>query len=224
MHFVLALLLLQAPVANPGTGTIAAPAAVAGPPRDSSFILSCAAFHADLTEADLIKRFGAGNVRRAPVTGSDDGPAPGTVIFPDRPDQRLEIAWFDIEGRRHPRFIRAQEADDKTRWRTPQGITLGDDLRALEGRNAKPFRLSGFYSEVHGLVRSWVGGRLEVPTSSEGGCTLGIHFSAGDETDATFRTIRQVAYGSNYSSAHPAMQTLNPRVVTLLLGYPHRLK
>ena len=54
-------------------------------------------FPADLGEVDLIKQYGSANVKRAPVTGSDDGPQDGTVVFDDTP-RRLDIVWWDSRG------------------------------------------------------------------------------------------------------------------------------
>jgi hypothetical protein len=43
---------------------------------------SCRTFPANLSEAALIRRYGAANVKSAPVVGEDDGPQDGTVVFP----------------------------------------------------------------------------------------------------------------------------------------------
>jgi hypothetical protein len=63
------------------------------PTQATSLELSCSMFAMDTSESDLIARFGAGNVRSAPVIGLDDGPSEGTVLFPGGADARLEILW-----------------------------------------------------------------------------------------------------------------------------------
>ena len=63
----------------------------------------------------------------------DDGPSEGTIIFADRPDARVEIMWWDLHVKRYPYAIYVRTAG--SRWRTPNGVTVGTDLRTLERAN-----------------------------------------------------------------------------------------
>jgi hypothetical protein len=177
--------------------------------------LSCAAFSAQTSEADLVARFGAQDVVTAPVIGMDDGPTDGTVLFPSRPDSRLEIVWQDKETRRTPAWIAARELAG--RWRAQNGITIGTDLRHLERANGGAFRLAGFQTEAQGRVISWGAGRLELATS--GACTVAVYLQPRWDGTENVALTRQVRSGREYSSAHPAMQALNPRVVRIVLSY-----
>jgi hypothetical protein len=114
---------------------------------------SCASFPADLSETSLINRYGTGNVKRAPVVGSDDGPQDGTVVFDNSP-RKLEIVWWDRDGGTKLAWITSREADSP--WKTPYGIFLGMDLLAIERLNGWPFRLRGLDGpEGLGVIRSW---------------------------------------------------------------------
>jgi hypothetical protein len=192
---------------------------VVGPaPRaqESLPAFSCATFPLETSHAGLAARFGADNVTTSPVYGFDDGPTDGTVLFPDDSTARVEIIWRDPESKSRARWIMVR--GEHSRWRAPNGITLGTGLRTLERMNGRPFRLAGFRNEISGRVRSWGGGRLE-PEDREA-CTLTVSLYLRPGDDKPGDPLKQVAQGTNYSSGHPAMQALNPRVVALVLEYP----
>jgi hypothetical protein len=183
--------------------------------QPDSLELSCAAFPLQTSEADLVARFGAQDVVTAPVIGMDDGPTDGTVLFPDRPDRRLEIVWQDKESRRTPAWIAAREP--ARRWRAQNGIAVGTDLRQLERANRGAFRLAGFQTEAQGRVISWGAGRFRLATSDA--CTVAVYLQPRWDGTENFALIRQVRSGREYSSAHAVMQALNPRVVRIVLSF-----
>jgi hypothetical protein len=75
--------------------------------------------------------------------------------------QKRAVAWIRIQGQR-------------SRWRLPNGIALGDDLQGVKRRNGGPFRLAGFSVEGQGAVRSWGGGRIR--SVDAGPCSVKISF------------------------------------------------
>jgi hypothetical protein len=184
--------------------------------KQPSFELSCNTFPPEATEADLIARFGAEHVSSGPVFGFDDGPQQGTILFAQRPEARVEIIWSAAETKRWPALIIVR--GPVSRWRTPNGVVVGADLRALERANGRPFRLSGLQMEGGGggAVFSWAGGRLESPLSGQ--CRNGVYLQSYDGT-AQRKLTRQVTSGREFSSGHPAFQALNPRVVVLTLSF-----
>ena len=185
------------------------------PLQGTSLDLSCSVFSPDTSETDLIARFGAENVTTAPVIGLDDGPSEGTVLFPSTPDARVEILWLDRESKRRPAWIMVK--GEHTRWRSTKGITLGTDLLTLEEANRRPFRMAGFQTEGQGAVISWAGGRLETPATD--GCRVTAHMGPRYDGTEDFALMRQVGSGREYSSAHPAMQKLNPRVAVVTIAF-----
>jgi hypothetical protein len=185
--------------------------------QDTSLELSCTVFPPHTTEAELIARFGSQNVTNAPVFGMDDGPTEGTVLFADRPDARVEILWWDAAAKRQPAsvFVRSPVS----RWGTPSGILVGSDLRTLERVNRRPFRVAGFSTERQGAVISWAGGALERPASDS--CIIHIHLQPRYDGTDDHTLVRQVRFGREFSSGHPALQALNPRVVLMRLSFRH---
>lgn len=182
-------------------------------PAQPSLELSCGMFTPELTEAELIAKFGASHVSRGPVFGFDDGPQDGTILFAQQPNARAEIIWRDPEARRHPAMVIVRK--HASRWRTPNGIVVGTDLHSLEKANGRPFRLAGLQIEGGGggAVVSWAGGRLELPQSAN--CRIGVYLQPAYDGTEPPDVMRRVASGHDYSSAHPAFQVLSPRVVAL---------
>jgi hypothetical protein len=173
--------------------------------------LSCASFPVNLSEADLSRRFGDASVRRAPVIGADDGPQDGTVLFDGTPRQ-IDIAWWDPAARSRVAWVRSREPDSP--WHAPGGISIGMDLREIERLNGWPFRLRGLAGpEGLGRIRSWGRGRLR--EGADNGCRLQISLQPPDDRPIDPAMYRQVWRGSDFSSGHPAMQAINPRVSSL---------
>ena len=185
--------------------------------KPSQLELSCEVFTPTTTESDLVARFGGEHVVRDSVAGFDDGPQPGTVLFRDRPEASAQVFWKDPATRVRPDMISIRAAG--TAWTTSTGIVPGMTLRDLEKMNGRPFRMSGFSREggTGGTVISWAGGRLEPRKAS--GCTLDVQLQPAYDGSDDEASLRQVRSGPNFSSGHPALQRLNPRVVSLSLRF-----
>jgi hypothetical protein len=184
-----------------------------------SLPFSCATFSPDASEAALRARFGEKNVESGlvPWGGAEGDYNPGTILFGSSDDARLEIYWSDVKGKRRPQWISVRSFEHPTRWRTPAGITLGTDLRTIEKLNRRPFRLVGFDFDYGGTVMSWSGGQLE--GESVPPCRVRIRLAVGELTRADALLNEQVSGEREFSSGHPAMQTLNPSVYELFLTY-----
>jgi hypothetical protein len=95
----------------------------------------------------LINRFGAANVKSDWVTGGDE-PAAGTVVFRDNPDRPFSMPGTTMPAKRETSWIEVES--EGTRWRTPNAITVGMSLTALERANGRPFRMAEFSTEAQG--------------------------------------------------------------------------
>src|SRR6266540_2100729 len=78
---------------------------------------------ANTSETDLQSLFGLANVVPTTVYLGEGERRPGTIVFPNDPDLRLEILWGDTLARKAPQEIRLRGA--RTRWRFANGVTLG---------------------------------------------------------------------------------------------------
>ncbi len=107
------------------------------------------------TEADLVRLYGARNVRRVTIEVGEGETVPGSVLFPGTPDA-AQIEWaYDY---REPKRITISSKG--TRWHTAEGITVGTSLDRLEAINGCPFSLTGFGWDYSGRTMSWQKGKL----------------------------------------------------------------
>ena len=84
----------------------------------------------------------------------------------------------------------------------------------MEAFNRRPFLLAGFSWDHSGTQISWRDGRLAAAPSSP--CNVRVVFAEPAETPPF---SRQVLGAGRFSSGHPAMQALNPRIDRLWLAY-----
>ena len=188
----------------------------------SSLSFSCETFAPSIGEWDLVNRFGAAHVRSGlvPRGGAEGDWNPGTLLFADAPDRFVQLYWRDRTAKRWPDWVRLRGRFSA--WRTPAGITLGADLKTVERLNGHPFRLSGFGTDVGGTVTSWLGGRLEGDDAD--GCSIRFRFNpdVASLDPQTRSMLNQVTGGRDFSSGHPAMQALNPRIEEAFISYDDR--
>jgi len=195
--------------------------AVSGTPsgyQQDGRVFECGAvFGPETTPASLVAEFGDENVVTKQVHAGEGGYETGTVIFPDT-EEEVEVLWKDPKLGEGPRIVRTRE--ELGSWETPAGLKIGLDLRSIERINRRPFRLAGFAWDYGGTVASWEGGRLEQPRDAT--CWLGARLSTGDLGDdaALWRAERRVLGSDIYSSGHPSMQLLNPKIHELFLFFP----
>lgn len=162
----------------------------------------------------LSVRFGASAVVIGEIYLGEGFYETGTVLFGDAPESRVEILWHDATAQARPKFVRVQ--GQRSQWRTPEGVTPGLDLKTLERLNVKPFRMSGFGTDYEGTLLSWSGGRLG--PSAVSGCSVRVRLRPDDSVDYR-HWYRQVIGAREFSSGHPAMQYLNPRVYEMWLDF-----
>ena len=163
------------------------------------------------TEAELTAAHGAGAVRAIDVQIGEGDTAPGTVLFPDDSTRRLEILWGDAAGRRHPARIILR--GERSEWTLARGVTLGMTLRDVERLNAGPFRLAGFSGDYGGVVIDWDAGALKGPLD---GATL---YFTPERSQEELAAYAEVIGDREFSSAHAAMQTLNPRISQIFVDF-----
>ncbi len=186
-------------------------------------LLSCASvLRQDASAASLAEHFGSTNVTSADIDVGEGQTEPGTVLFADSSDDRLDILWNDESAQRQPRRIVVRHPSSSaptSRWRTSGGLTLGIRLRKMEQLNRRPFRLLGFGWDYEGTVMSWAGGVFDADQPKA--CRVRARLTTGEllEDPAQRRSYYQVAGEREFSSGHPAMQARDPFVYELWLEY-----
>ncbi len=166
------------------------------------------------SEADLAAIFGAGNVRPGEVEIGEGVREPGTIIFPDDPERRIEILWHDTAARRRP--ARLQITGHRTLWHFAQAISLGTSLKQLETLNGNPFYLTGFGWDYGGTVLSWEGGALA--TALGGGYAL-LRLTPDYATPGEGELSDRVSGDRDFRSDDPVMQAIDPTVDQIILEF-----
>lgn len=108
------------------------------------------------TRSDLVKYFGAANVKNASIYRGEGQSVPGTVVYDKDPKRRMEITWAP-----NKRVGDITISGSSSVWHTQSGIGLGTSLAELQRLNGKPFKFSGFDWDLGGRIQSWQGGKLE---------------------------------------------------------------
>lgn len=176
-------------------------------------VLDCeSTFPPGLTAAMLEKTFGAERLGTGQIHAGEGRFHDVTVVFPNSPEDCIEIVWKDDAAKRGPAQVWLR--GERSRWKTPAGLTVGMDLRSVEALNRRPFLLAGFSWDYGGTLISWRNGRLAAAKSSR--CKVRVVFAEPREM-APFS--RQVLGSGEFSSGHLAMQALNPRIDRLWLEY-----
>ena len=177
---------------------------------------------AKTTRADLLRFFGAKNVREADIVSSDGGREAGTIVFGEQPDASLGLLWLDETPDAHVRsivFCHGSELAEKCRWHTQERVSFGTDLKALERLNGRKFKLNGFDWGYGGLITSWEGGRLERLSAACGRVTLRLDPAPGTPSDERSSLIEQVEDNDEFWSSDGPMQALNPSVDHMSMSF-----
>jgi hypothetical protein len=169
------------------------------------------------SEAKLREIFGEPNVRRENIYVGEGETTPGTVLFPNDQEKTLAIFWSDDKPWISPRQVRLKGSSFV--WKTDKSISLGTRLKAVERINGRPFILAGFGWDYGGTTIHSNGGRLrelgigyvESPVRHVRDRLLSLRFEV-DDAQLNLRHYRSVNGDRDFSSGHPAMQRLNPRV------------
>ena len=171
-------------------------------------------FNAEATLESLIQEFGVANVIEAEIHGDEGFFYHGALIFPGS-QAELQVFWHDPETRQSIRKVRVQ--GNHGAWQTPHGLKLGLDLQSVEAINRRPFRLAGFGWDYEGTVVSWENGDLGASSSES--CRLVVRLGEDFSKDSweVIRKHGSVNGSDTFSSGHPTMQLMNPKIRELSL-------
>lgn len=119
------------------------------------------------SEAELIKHYGAANVKRDTIWGGEGTFVMGTKLYGGT-EKEVEITWDDTL--KFERMIGAQvsvatDANYKRHftspWKSKSGVELGMNAAQLETLNGKAFTFFGFGWDYSGSLSNWKGGKLD---------------------------------------------------------------
>jgi len=165
-----------------------------------------APFTAAASHESLGRAFGGAlTFRREP--GPEGTHEMATVLFPRDRSRRAVVEWSDLARRRRPAAVRVGEG---SRWRTPQGVSVGDSLSRVEAINGRPFNLAGFGWDYGGTVLDFDGGTL-----ASTGCRLILRFSAHPDRP----TAPELDGDRELKSDDPLVRAADPVVYEMILQW-----
>lgn len=132
----------------------------------------------------------------------------------------IKILWKDPYKKTLP--ASAQIAGATSRWKSAHNISLGTSLKELELLNGQPFHLAGFGWDYSGTVLSWDQGTLAQELGEVGG-TYGrtiLRLDYSSESKMSHDEVSQVLGDGSFSSHHPVMQKINPKVYQMIWVFP----
>ena len=167
---------------------------------------------ATTSEDDLIRLYGREHVARRPIIVADGESRPGTIVLGRTPDA-LEVLWSDDAFLQPERVI---IGGGKTRWKSPEGVTVGTTLDELTKLNGRPFTFLGFGWEDGGMIVSWNGGRLG--RSWDLGSTARIRLGTDRGFDHLTAAEQHTILGDReVSSSNPIVAALGVRIWEIVL-------
>jgi len=164
----------------------------------------------------LENKYGRSNVSEEKLHLGEGFYEKGTVLYAKSLKDRVEIFWKKKKEEHGPRFIRV--TGKSSNWFTETGISLGTKLTQIEKINKYPFRMAGFAWDNSGGVISWGKGNLAKKASK---CSFRANLRPDPfpELLSLRRLYAQVQGDREFSSGHPAMQSLNPQTYRMFLIY-----
>jgi hypothetical protein len=169
-------------------------------------------FGKDSNHLKLAMSFGFKNVTATKVEAKDGTKVAASVIFPDDPQQRLEVWWKNATSSSGTYLVVISGQSD---WTAPGGLRLGLTLAELEKLNHKGFKVKGFDKDGIAAISDWGGGELG---SLAGGCNNGVNLHADPKVSA--KIIGALSPNKEYASSNSQMRAAKPTVTEILIGYP----
>ena len=178
------------------------------------------AITANTSEKELIRIYGATNVKRINVDVGEGETRPGTVLFPNDPQKKISILWRDAATREQPESVTVR--GKSSLWKTDRGITIGTPLKMIEELNGRPFALAGFGWDYGGTVLHANGGQVAELGTEKGEDITGRTLLLRLEPAASLQKsadYRSVLGDGKFMSDHPAMKKLNPTVYEMIIEF-----
>jgi len=133
--------------------------------------------------------------------------APGVVLFPKDPRNRVEIFWDSYISKKYPAFIRIAGDETGTDWRTPDGLTVGMGIAEVEKLNGNTFTIFGFGWDYGGYVTDYGNGRLNT--------SVGLRFkpSVEEYSEKIMGEINVLSNGPELIKAAPVIDKMEVRIL-----------
>jgi hypothetical protein len=131
----------------------------------------------------------------------------------------LAVLWTD-ETRTRPKSVSI--GGEATIWKTESGISIGTPLTAIERLNKRPVSLAGFGWDYNGTILHSNGGFLkelgsETKVGLQGRTLVVRVMPDSEQIESNKAAYGLVAGDRDFSSDHPSMKKLNPKVYQIVV-------
>jgi hypothetical protein len=167
-------------------------------------------FNQSATLAEIEAAFGKENVVTGEVPGPEGMTMIATTIYPDDPQRKMEVHWWDEENVAFFAGVTLAEGDTG-----PHGVKVGTTIEELEAINGEPFGLMGFFWDYGGGASFDSGVLSDIP----GGCYLNVRLSpTRDELPEDLSLA--ISGDIELRSDMPELREAKVEVYEVNLGYP----
>jgi hypothetical protein len=172
----------QSGLARDRAGANATVSELPAAPATAHAVACSGSFGKDSSHLKLAMGFGFTNVTATDVEAKDGTKVAASVIFPDDPQQRLEVWWKNTTSSGTYLIVITGQSE----WTAPGGLRLGLTLAELEKLNHKSFKLKGFDENGVATLSDWGGGELG---SLAGGCNAGLSLCRSESISKNYRRV-----------------------------------
>ena len=169
----------------------------------------------DIDEEELIGRYGKENVLRGEMPLGEGEMMEATILFPNDPMRRLEIAWYDPTEEIGPQRIALR--GEESRWSVTPGLRLGMSLDSLVALNGRTISFLGFDWDYGGTVISWNGGEVWNIDLPNGGIIVRLRPDTDDYEKLSEEERMQISGDHELRSDDPLFKRLRLRIFEILV-------
>jgi hypothetical protein len=205
-------------ILNPSASAITAPIDTKKPTQ-INYVITAQGHFGDITSTstrkDLVRLFGAVNVKDGDIIVEEGQTQKATIVFPNNSAKRVEIIWQE-KGLKTPQTIRI--SGDVSKWHLANGLTLNDPLLKVEKYNQHPFKLYGFEWDYGGYVTDWQHGKMENFNSKH--THLMLRFSpAASYEGLSEKEISSVSGEGEFLSSNLTLRKMNPKISQIIVSF-----
>lgn len=185
------------------------PAAAVAEDMPTENVLTCTSPVAKGDTAKILLERFKDEAELADLPGAEGEELKGVALYPNDPDKRLNVYFFDDEL---TDLATVQPDFEATAW-TVDGLTVGMSLDEVRQANGAEMTMTGFEWDYGGYITSFESGALE---NMEGGCGLSVRLDPTADIEIPMALVGD----QTFSTTADGLDAIKPVVSSLALTWP----